>query len=155
MPAIAGVANASPRRPATSETLPLDMGSETLLLDTGPLSAYFLRRPAALHLIEPWVVREEATTSILVYAEIVDYLRPLPDFARRKTQLRRLCHAIYAYELSYPDLDQYVEILQRLRRPNGAGLIGDMDTLIAATAVRRGLTLVTMDRTSHGSPVFR
>jgi hypothetical protein len=42
------------------------------LLDTGPLAAFFLGRPTALELIQPWIVRHEATTSILVYAEIVD-----------------------------------------------------------------------------------
>ena len=31
------------------------------------------------------------------------------------------------------------------RPPGGAGLIGDVDALIAATALERGLTLVTMD----------
>jgi len=32
-----------------------------------------------------------------------------------------------------------------MRRPYGPGLIGDLDTLIAATAIERGLTLVTID----------
>ncbi len=32
-----------------------------------------------------------------------------------------------------------------MRPPYGPGLIGDIDTLIAATALDRGLTLVTAD----------
>jgi predicted nucleic acid-binding protein len=32
-----------------------------------------------------------------------------------------------------------------LRRPHGKGLIGDIDTLIAATALERNLTVVTID----------
>jgi predicted nucleic acid-binding protein len=32
-----------------------------------------------------------------------------------------------------------------MRKPHGTGLIGDMDTLIAATALERNLTVVTYD----------
>jgi predicted nucleic acid-binding protein len=39
----------------------------------------------------------------------------------------------------------YADLRRRMRPPYGAGLIGDMDTLIAATALRKGLTVVTMD----------
>lgn len=34
----------------------------------------------------------------------------------------------------------------KLYSPYGAGLIGDIDTLIAATALERNLTVVTTDR---------
>jgi predicted nucleic acid-binding protein len=36
--------------------------------------------------------------------------------------------------------------------PHGPGLIGDIDTLIAATALVRGLTLVTTDRAFERVP---
>ena len=116
------------------------------LLDTGPLAAYFLGRPAAQVLIDPWIVRREVATSILVYAEILEYVRQFADFTRQRTRLRRLYRTIYAYELSYADLDRYTEIRLRLRPPRGIGPIGDIDTLIAATALERGLAVVTMDR---------
>lgn len=32
-----------------------------------------------------------------------------------------------------------------MRKPYGPGLIGDVDTLIAATALEHGLTVVTLD----------
>lgn len=32
-----------------------------------------------------------------------------------------------------------------MRKPYGPGLIGDVDTLIAATAIEHGLTVVTLD----------
>jgi predicted nucleic acid-binding protein len=37
------------------------------------------------------------------------------------------------------------EIRRKLRPPHGKGLIGDIDTLIAATALERNLTIVTTD----------
>ena len=43
----------------------------------------------------------------------------------------------------YPILERYAD-LRRQMRPSG-GLIGDIDTLIAATALGRGLTVVTRD----------
>ena len=42
-------------------------------------------------------------------------------------------------------MERYAEIRRQLRRPRGPGLIGDVDTLIAATALDRGLTVVTTD----------
>jgi len=44
------------------------------LLDTSPLAALLLARPAAVALITPWMERHEAATSILVYAEVVEYI---------------------------------------------------------------------------------
>lgn len=42
-----------------------------------------------------------------------------------------------------------------MRPPHGAGLIGDIDTLIAATALEHGLTLVTTDRDFERIPDLR
>jgi predicted nucleic acid-binding protein len=41
---------------------------------------------------------------------------------------------IYPYFLTYPILERYAAIRRQLRPPYGKDLIGDMDTLIAATA---------------------
>jgi predicted nucleic acid-binding protein len=54
-------------------------------------------------------------------------------------------HAVYPYFPTYSILERYADIRRALRRPYGPGLIGDIDTLIAATALDRNLTLVTMD----------
>jgi predicted nucleic acid-binding protein len=35
--------------------------------------------------------------------------------------------------------------MRQIRAPHGPGLIGDIDTLIAATAIERDLTVVTTD----------
>jgi len=42
-------------------------------------------------------------------------------------------------------MDRYADIRRQLRVPHGPGLVGDIDTLIAATALERGLTPVTTD----------
>ena len=115
------------------------------LLDTTPLTAYLFGRPAAVTLIDPWLDPPAAATSILVYGEVVEYLMAHPHFPARQTQLRRLLRAIPPVFLSYSVLDRYARLRRALRPPHGPGLIGDVDVLIAATALVRGLTLVTSD----------
>ncbi len=45
------------------------------LLDTTPLSALLQNRPAFVQLITSWITQEEVATSILVYAEVTEYLK--------------------------------------------------------------------------------
>lgn len=116
------------------------------LLDTTPLAAYLQGREAAVSLITPWIDRHEVATSILVYAEVVEHLRRLPDFPDQQHQLRRLLREIYPFFLTYSIMERYADIRLALRKPYGSGLIGDIDTLIAATARERRLTVVTTDR---------
>lgn len=115
------------------------------LLDSAPVAAYLHGRNAAVDLITPWIVNREAATSILVYAEVVEYLKGLSDFSRRHDNLRRLLTEIYPYFLTYSILERYADIRRLLRPPHGTGLIGDIDTLIAATALEQDLTIVTVD----------
>jgi predicted nucleic acid-binding protein len=115
------------------------------LLDTTPIAAYLNDRPAAVQLIRPWVEQREVATSILAHAEVVEYIKSFSDFELRHMQLRRLLRDIYPYFLTYSILERYADIRRQLRPPYGPGLIGDMDTLIAATAIQQGLTLVTVD----------
>jgi predicted nucleic acid-binding protein len=115
------------------------------LLDTAPLAALLLARPAAVDLISPWLKRHEVATSILAYAEVVEYSKDFADAKHRQSQLRRLLGEVYPYFLTYPILERYTDIRRSLRRPQGKGLIGDIDTLIAATALERNLTVVTID----------
>jgi len=115
------------------------------LLDTSLVAAYLQNRKAAVELITPWIQDREAATSIIVYAEVTEYLKGLPDFPKRMSNLRTLLRRIYPYFLTYSTLERYAEIRRLLRPPKGRGLIGDMDTLIAATAIERSLTIVTTD----------
>jgi|SRR5262249_30006392 len=118
------------------------------LLDTGVLNAFLRGRPGAVTRIDTWVAAGDALTSVLVYGEIVEFLQGLPpsDFARREAELRELrelLRDIHPLPISYPILRRYAT-LRRSMRPT-TGLIGDLDTLIAATALERDLTVVTID----------
>lgn len=115
------------------------------LIDTTPLAAYLNNRPVAVSRLRPWIADREAATSALVYAEVVEGLHRFPDLARRTAQLRRLLRTVYPYALTYAILERYAAIRRQLRPPHGPGLIGDIDTLIAATALERDLTVVTTD----------
>ena len=125
------------------------------LLDTGPLGAYLQGRQAVVNLVTPWLRQHEAATSILAYAEVVEYIKGFPDFLTLHTQLRRLLRHIYPYFLTYRILERYADLRRSLRRPYGPGLIGDIDTLIAATALERNLTVVTIDTDFQRVPNLR
>jgi predicted nucleic acid-binding protein len=115
------------------------------LLDTSLLAALLNNRPAAVSLIKPWVERHEAATSILAYAEVIEYIKARSDFAQRQAALRNFLKEVYPYFLTYGILERYADIRRQIRPPHGPGLIGDIDTLIAATALERNLTLLTTD----------
>ncbi|HZA22902.1 MAG TPA: type II toxin-antitoxin system VapC family toxin [Dehalococcoidia bacterium] len=125
------------------------------LLDTGPLGAYLQGRPAIIELLTPWLERQEASTSILAYAEVVEYIKGFPQFRKLHTQLRRLLRQVYPYFLTYRILERYADIRRTLRQPHGPGLIGDIDTLIAATALEHNLTMVTIDTDFQRVPNLR
>lgn len=117
------------------------------LLDTAVLAAFLHGREKAIDLITPLIEKHEVATSILVYAEVTEYLKGLPPETYRlfHKQLQTLLQEITPYPLTYPILDTYADLRRRLRPPHGKGLIGDIDTLIAATTLNRNLTLLTVD----------
>src|SRR5438552_12607168 len=115
------------------------------LLDTAPLAAYLQKKEPAVSLIRPLNKKHEGATSIVVYAEVTEYIRSHPKFPQRHYELRQLLREIYPYFLTYPILERYAEIRRKIRPPYGKGLIGDMDTLIAAIALERHLTILTTD----------
>jgi tRNA(fMet)-specific endonuclease VapC len=122
------------------------------LLDASPLSAYLQNRQGAFQLISPWIQAEEVATSILAYGEVVEYIKGSAAFTNHHRQLRELLAEITSYLLTYSIMERYADIRRALRPPFGPGLIGDIDTLIAATALERGLTLVTIDSDSQRVP---
>lgn len=115
------------------------------LLDTTPLAALLNNRPPAVSLLSPYLARDELATSILAYAEVLEHLKGAADFPRRRTELRRLLRGVRPYLLTYAIVDRYADIRRHLRPLHGPGLIGDIDTLIAATALAYDLILVTTD----------
>jgi predicted nucleic acid-binding protein len=125
------------------------------LLDSAPLAGYLHGRQSFVELITPFIREHQAATSILVYAEVIEYLKGLPDFPRRRQQLQRLLREIYPYFLTYAIVERYADIRRSLRPPHGPGLIGDVDTLIAATALERNLTVITLDQDFTRVPGLR
>jgi predicted nucleic acid-binding protein len=115
------------------------------LLDSAPLAGYLHGRVHFVELITPLIQQHQAATSIMVYAEVIEYLKGLPDFTQRRKQLQMLLREVYPYFLTYAILERYADIRRSLRPPHGKGLIGDVDTLIAATALERNLTVITVD----------
>lgn len=113
------------------------------LLDNGPLVALVKGRPGAERLMRPWVEHDEAATSILAYGEAIEYFRSLSDFSRHRSNLRALLQGITPYRVTYAIMERYADLRRGMRR--SAGLISDVDTLIAATALEHDLTVVTLD----------
>jgi predicted nucleic acid-binding protein len=125
------------------------------LLDSAPLAGYLHGRASFVDLIIPFIREHQAATSILVYAEVIEYLKGLPDFPRRRQQLQILLREIYPYFLTYAIVERYADIRRAMRAPHGPGLIGDVDTLIAATALERNLTVITLDQDFTRVPGLR
>ena len=113
------------------------------LLDTPLLTGFLLNRPVAVQTITPWIRAREAATSILVYAEVNEYISGRPDYSRLHAQLLVLLRDVTPFFLTYPILRRYGDLRRALRSANS--LIGDIDTLIAATALEQRLTVVTTD----------
>ena len=115
------------------------------LLDNGPLVGLLKGRPGAERLFRPWVLAEETAISHIVYGEATEYIRIDADYAQLRIDLRALLRVVTPYKLTYPILERYADLRRAMRPPHGPGLIGDVDTLIAATALEHGLTVVTLD----------
>src|SRR5215469_1994517 len=96
------------------------------LIDTVVLSQYLRGRAGAVALVRPLL--SQAGTSILVYAEIVEYVGGLQNTAQWYTQLRRLMRVVRPIPLTFAIADRYAD-LRRVLRPIGQ-LIGDVDLLI-------------------------
>jgi predicted nucleic acid-binding protein len=115
------------------------------LLDNGPLVALLKGRADAEQLMRGWVQADEVATCQVVYGEAIEYIKSDQQFPQLRQNLRNLLQVVTPYRLTYAILERYAEIRRTLRPPYGPGLIGDIDTLIAATALEHGLTVVTLD----------
>lgn len=114
-------------------------------IDTTPLSALVASRPTAVSLITPWMAAREAVTRVLIFGEVLEGLKGRPNFRQRHAQLLTLIQRLSLGFVDVPIMQRYADIRRELRPPTGPGLIGDIDTLIAATALEYGLIVVTCD----------
>jgi predicted nucleic acid-binding protein len=80
---------------------------------------------------------------MLVYGEAIEHFRTQSDFRRNRDGLRALLQTVTPLRVTYSVMERYADLRLALR-PRGE-LIGDVDTLLAATALEHGLTLVTLD----------
>ena len=112
------------------------------LFDTPFMAALVNNRPGAVAIASPWIAAGEAATSALVYAEVMEYIKPSQRYVRHYVRLHELLMDLHLYFPTLAILERYADIRLALRRGR---LIGDMDTLIAATALEFDLTIVTID----------
>ena len=112
------------------------------LLDSGPLSGYLIGTRKAQNVITPWIANKEVVTSNLVYAEVHEFILGFKDYYKWNNQLLSIVFGpIPALNLDHAVLRRYGEIRNYLRPRNE--LIGDIDTLIAATALEHDISIVT------------
>ncbi len=76
------------------------------LLDNGVLVAYLKGRAGAERLIRPWVIAQEAATSLIVYGEAIEYFKGNPDYPQNRAGLRTLLREGTPYRLTYPILER-------------------------------------------------
>lgn len=115
------------------------------LLDTPLVTGYLRGRPRTVALVAPWLAAQEVGTSVITYGEGIEYLRGFSNPAQWQASLRSLLRQLRVYDLTYAILERFADVRRSMRPPQGPGLIGDMDTLIAATAFVYDLTVVTLD----------
>lgn len=121
------------------------------LLDTGPLAAYLLGRPGAVARLDALIHNGEASTSSLVYAEAIEYFQSFATFGPLQAELRGILHdQVKRLYPTYAVCEQYATLRRTMRQMRTAtgqpiGLIGDIDTMIAATALAHDLTVITID----------
>jgi predicted nucleic acid-binding protein len=81
-----------------------------------------------------------------VYGEVIEYLQQQPtEYARRRRDLLDLLAWILPYVPDFAVMERYAELRRRRKRPHGHGLIGNVDTMLAATALEQDLIVVTAD----------
>lgn len=115
----------------------------THLLDTSPLAAYLFGRAKAVARIDPLVDTEDIVTSIIVYGEIEEYIKLKQDYRALHAILRQQLREIKPLPITYAIMEIYADTRLQMRAPRGMGVISDSDSLIAATALRYGLTVIT------------
>ena len=72
-------------------------------------------------------------------------MRAFRNFDKRFRWLQTLIQERNIAPITLEIMETYANLRRSMRRPHGDGLIGDIDTVIAATCLRHGLTVVSTD----------
>lgn len=115
------------------------------LLDTSPLGAFLLGRKRALETVSPWISNREVVTSIVVYGELEEYFKTMSNYQALHSILARQLEEIKPLSITRRIMEIYADTRLQMRPPYGSGVLSDSDTLLAATAIRYDLILVTHD----------
>lgn len=116
------------------------------LIDTNIVSAFMRGNPQVIRKIEKYLEKHDTLTiSIITYYEIVRGIKALSS----KTKVKAFNEFMSACNIEELDLfiaDKAADIYDELRRTGK--LVEDADILIAATAMKYGMVVVT-DNTEH------
>ncbi len=115
----------------------------SFLVDTDWMADFLNGRSEAVQLLAP-LMDQGVAISIITYAELYEGISNLPDDDGRRNDLEALSAGTDVLGIDHEVARVFGRLRSELRR--GGQLIPDMDSLIAATALRHDLTLISRDR---------
>jgi tRNA(fMet)-specific endonuclease VapC len=110
------------------------------LIDTDILIDYTLRREPSTHVLSD-LLEDGVATSILSYGELLEGILGRQSLQEHEEAVTSILEIVTLINLSEEIVRMFAEVRSGLRRTGR--LIGDIDTLIGATAVIHDLTLLT------------
>ena len=113
------------------------------LIDTDWMVDVLKGKAEAIQLID-WVADQGAAISIITYAELLEGIVGVPQREMRERQLEALIASIDVLPIDFDVARRFAESAVALRQ--GGLSIPDLDLLIAATALRYELSLISRDR---------
>jgi predicted nucleic acid-binding protein len=112
------------------------------LVDTDWVVEYLKGRQPTTQILTS-LRREGLAISLITYGEVYEGIQHGRHIERHQIGFRRLLHRIRVLPLDRPIMRRFAEIRGDLR--SQGQLIGDFDTLIAATALENNLTGLTFN----------
>jgi tRNA(fMet)-specific endonuclease VapC len=122
------------------------------LIDTDWMVEVLKGKAEAIQLLD-WVADQGAAISIITYAELLEGIVGFPQREIRERQLEALIASIDVLPIDFDVARRFAVSAVALRQ--GGVSIPDLDLLIAATALRHDLTLVSRDRHFERIPDLR
>ena len=124
----------------------------THLLDTPILCEILLRRASTTAAVRELILASKAATSIVVVDEALERVIGMDDDVLRRDRVIQFQDIVYPFAIDFAIVERYGALRRALRPPHGPGLIGDIDTPIAATAIEHRTARVTMDHNFERAP---